>query len=418
MSNIKELLRQLEEKKQGQAAKEAEVRKGTQKKRIQQIEAMAPVVDPLIKFGKDMLFPFTGGDEEVALAEGIGEPIEKGRFAPEGVPAVEVPDAAAILSEPAEEPELEPTDTGKGLPGGLGDSDMDKDTTIAIMKGDTGVKDAVPTDPVATAFKKEVDDSTDKFNRVKEKALAAYASSKDSVAQKALWEGLINGFGMIAAGVYGLNTGRDMSGVKFSVTDWDKKLKAAREELNSAISMATADRATKDRMAMFKSGQAERLENRLANEAWKARQMEFQKEQFEYQKGHDRLKLALANSKEKAKSDPEALKLHKQATDILAKSIGGDDDAKEVAYQRILDLNRRYKIRVGVPIMSPATLAKKERLFGLLSDRIPTETEIAKGLNQSAPAATGLEEGETIMRDPASGKNVVVKDGKVVRWAD
>lgn len=47
-----------------------------------------------------------------------------------------------------------------------------------------------------------------------------YRGERDSLKQREIWEGIIQSVGLIAAGAYGLHNGVDMSGVKFSPTDW------------------------------------------------------------------------------------------------------------------------------------------------------------------------------------------------------
>lgn len=65
-----------------------------------------------------------------------------------------------------------------------------------------------------------------------------YARTKDEIAQKKIWEALLNGIGALATAWYGRNTGLDLSGVKFSPSDWDSKLDQARQDLAVAKSFA------------------------------------------------------------------------------------------------------------------------------------------------------------------------------------
>jgi hypothetical protein len=69
-------------------------------------------------------------------------------------------------------------------------------------------------------------------------AKETYARTKDEVAQKRIWEALINGVAALATAWYGSNTGLDLSGVKFSPSDWDSKLDQARQDLAVAKSLA------------------------------------------------------------------------------------------------------------------------------------------------------------------------------------
>jgi hypothetical protein len=69
-------------------------------------------------------------------------------------------------------------------------------------------------------------------------AKETYARTKDEVAQKKIWEALLNGFAALATAWYGNKTGLDLSGVRFSPSDWDSKLETAREDLAVAKSLA------------------------------------------------------------------------------------------------------------------------------------------------------------------------------------
>jgi hypothetical protein len=102
---------------------------------------------------------------------------------------------------------------------------------------------AVVTDPIDQAEAYDILD--DDFKKTLGKAQAAYERTKDTNAAKALYEGIIQGVGHIAAGVYGLRTGLNLGGLQFSKTDWDAKQKNAMLELQQAIDQAKDVRGVK-----------------------------------------------------------------------------------------------------------------------------------------------------------------------------
>lgn len=104
-----------------------------------------------------------------------------------------------------------------------------------------------PTDLVAKA-QAELIDATNKL-------AAEYRAERDQQKQAALWEGIVQSVGLIAAGAYGMRNGVDMSGVKFSPTDWVAQQEALRrqydtlqgfEDKKHAAKLKTADAASGD----------------------------------------------------------------------------------------------------------------------------------------------------------------------------
>lgn len=47
-----------------------------------------------------------------------------------------------------------------------------------------------------------------------------YRTERDAMKRKEIWEGIVHGIGLMAAGYYGMKHGIDMSGTKFNPTDW------------------------------------------------------------------------------------------------------------------------------------------------------------------------------------------------------
>ena len=83
----------------------------------------------------------------------------------------------------------------------------------------------------------------DEFKKALSDANLAYQKTKDSQASKQLWEGIINGLGHIAAGVYGMKTGLNLGKQEFNRSDWDAKAQLAKNELLAARDAAKDVRA-------------------------------------------------------------------------------------------------------------------------------------------------------------------------------
>jgi hypothetical protein len=76
------------------------------------------------------------------------------------------------------------------------------------------------------------------YNRVVNEAMTLYRQEKDNIKAKQLWEGIIHGVALMAAGAYGLKTGNYATGVKFEPTDWSAQLNASRAELEAGLNQA------------------------------------------------------------------------------------------------------------------------------------------------------------------------------------
>jgi hypothetical protein len=64
-----------------------------------------------------------------------------------------------------------------------------------------------------------------------------YRKEGDALKQREIWEGLVQGIGLIAAGAYGMHNGVDMSGVKFQPTDWVAQQESARRKFDALSGM-------------------------------------------------------------------------------------------------------------------------------------------------------------------------------------
>lgn len=288
-----------------------------------------------------------------------------------------------LQAEPAPEVEKVEEEPRRGLPEGEGDSDLDPEELQLSMKGDVETRRATPVDPAMKSYQADILAAAEAFDKKRDRALAAYQATTDKLAQKQLWEGLINGLGMIAAGMYGLNTGSDMSGVKFSKSNWEEKLNRAERQLDRAIKTARVDEDTKRRMAEFKYQGNQKLLDRIANEAYRKQMLDMKKEEAAYKKQKDAVDQQLQAAKIISKQSPEAAKAFDKfmsAYNNYGRVFNKDDEDKELdsLQNTMIAYNNQYKAAVGRPILPPKYLANVK---GWWSDNKPTPEEIGKGLN-------------------------------------
>jgi hypothetical protein len=83
-------------------------------------------------------------------------------------------------------------------------------------------------------FNQEARDTDSELMRGIQEAKAMYQTSKDSEANKQLWESMIQGIAHIAAGVIGHQTGLNLGGLKFNQTGWDRRRDQIFNEMQSS----------------------------------------------------------------------------------------------------------------------------------------------------------------------------------------
>jgi len=82
-------------------------------------------------------------------------------------------------------------------------------------------------------FQKEFEE----LKKSKDLALAAYKSEKDDIKWSGIYEKLGQAFAQLGAGMYGLKSGLNMSGLQFDKTDWTDAYKAAKDELDMKLGL-------------------------------------------------------------------------------------------------------------------------------------------------------------------------------------
>lgn len=85
-------------------------------------------------------------------------------------------------------------------------------------------------------------------------AVDEYRKEKSNIKRRQMWEAIVNGVGLMAAGAYGLKTGLNMGGLKLDKTNWDAEYRAAKSMYDAvesgnknAFTMGQALIAAKDK---------------------------------------------------------------------------------------------------------------------------------------------------------------------------
>lgn len=69
-------------------------------------------------------------------------------------------------------------------------------------------------------------------------AMAAYKQETDNVKSAKMWDGIIKGITLMAAGLYGLKTGNYATGVKLEPANFEEEMQAARAQLEASTNAA------------------------------------------------------------------------------------------------------------------------------------------------------------------------------------
>ena len=234
--------------------------------------------------------PAGGGGEPPStkqLTDGTGvpdAPSTKGGVPWKGLAAGAVLGTAGYLAtqDGKEAAATEPTTQEAAIPDTA--SVPDKATGSSVV--DTVKALSVPTRQVAgeptfeqAGAEGEYSKSQADFATAVETVQQAYASEKDSLAKRELMEKLVNGLGMLFAGLYGQKHGIDMSGTKFDKTDWAEKYRGAREDLVAGVNITKAkfearkeaiearkyDVDKRNQLALMKSQQQQRVYDEAFN---------------------------------------------------------------------------------------------------------------------------------------------------------
>jgi hypothetical protein len=240
------------------------------------------------------------------------------------------------------------------------------------------------------------------YNALVNVAMDEYKKEKSSLKQRELWEGIINGVGMIAAGMYGLKTGTDMGGVKLSPTDWAAKIQGARAELSSSLGQAGRTFSIRKGIGEEVNRRNQQLWNRGFQEAREKRLAEQYSEEMGSKIAQAAAKTKQADNKANEKASAAQTKEVKSLEKDINKSIEkyanpkATDEQKELYMKQIQSLNEKYKAITGKDM---ASTEKVPKWFGL-SDRNPTPTEMLGGGGEGMDSPPPSDNGDVMMTSP------------------
>ena len=245
-----------------------------------------------------------------------------------------------------------------------------------------------------------------------------YKQTKDEVAAKEMWEGIMHGVATMAAGAYGSKHGMDLSGVKFDKTDWDKKREMAREELRTKIENAKAmgaikkeglDRAynrTKDKIQLdtdlAKMGADIDARNADAKNRAKAEENDFNTKMYELKQ--KQLELSLKGDAEGAEKVKQFIELNKKIRGDIV-TAGSKEASREMidAIRVNVDALERTANELGVPLES-----LEFRVSDFAKDaRLPEVAETALRRRNKFQGRTNMGGSSESTPAPASGSGKI-----------
>jgi len=254
-------------------------------------------------------------------------------------------------------------------------------------QSDEGIEIAFKEIPIydKAEFLKEQNAITDAYLKEIAEAKQIYNETKDKIAQRQIWDGIIKAVGLMAAAWYGHKTGVDLTGIKFDEFDSASQMEQAQEDLKIAKGFAKDVRDIKTeaneekRRAVFAEMDSARNFNRdLMDKAHYDRMkeefeikkqgkqvkldQEAQKDVLEYVKGSNAYKVysgqkkALEAALTKYKDDPseEALEVIRSMSETMQNSAD--------------QMTKKLGDRGAFPNEYPPSLfesSRKTRIFGL-----------------------------------------------------
>ena len=188
----------------------------------------------------------------------------------------------------------EDEDTKKDTkPKGSGDGDKDKNSRVDKHYEEFKF-DPKEFDKRATELDKELKQKIGE-------AYGVYQTSKDEVASKEMWEGIIHGIAHLAAGLVGHQTGLNLGGLKFDKKDWDRRRDQIARELESSKADAYRQMDAKQR------ANAERRAGAMRN--FQIRQAELDEAHRKARLEHDKKVLNQRELSQKRKAFVDALRI-------------------------------------------------------------------------------------------------------------
>ena len=292
-----------------------------------------------------------------------------------------------------------------------------------------------------------MESAINEYNRVVNEAMTLYRQEKDNIKAKQLWEGIIHGVALMAAGAYGLKTGNYATGVKFEPTDWSAQLNASRAELEAGLNQARtvldiSDKEADRKRQIWESNRQYR--NDVVNQNHQVRQLALQEANLklsgqqakidtkskEYQLAQKDRELDIMDDEKKARAAAERIKLQKDLGKDQREKV---DEAFKVLYTGYTDGKGGEKIAVkrAASLLQEAgfqlpedALTKEGMLYGRNDIDPKTFADNMYGLlynsgrTQAGPMASVFDEktGRTTMVKPELAKKFEGRAGFKVTY--
>ena len=230
-------------------------------------------------------------------------------------------------------------------------------------------------------------------------ANAVYKTAGADIDKKELYQSLIRGFGHIAAGLIGKNTGLNLGGLKFEQKDWDKTRAQALSELkaNRESAMATMDvgqkrvagkRAALAQDTKMQAEEMDRILGQLQHEDLLAIKEATLAETKDKNIKAQMAELAKQPDKKQDLNEYNSVLGHFEA--VLQKFKLSPDEHREDLRTKALDINERAT-RLGLNSPVPSNLASdKDKWWG---DATPEE--VTKSIRAHITGATAALPTET-----------------------
>jgi hypothetical protein len=236
-----------------------------------------------------------------------------------------------------------------------------------------GVKDKLPLE-VQNDFKKELTNIDKAITSAKER----YASDKETVNWARAAETIGQALTQLAAGWYGLKTGYDLSGLKFSKADWQSDLDRLLKEYDGEVSLEYKKRqaveSNLERAETSKQREAERERDRLTRGFEK--EDEARQEYARARQGAEKFNVEQLN-----RADAMALRYGQSVTDPKEKKEA-DRRLKDLMNQRAKDIQQLN-----------STLVKDVPKIQKPEDKITSLRNLLKGQGVSDDKLKQIEEG-------------------------
>jgi len=295
----------------------------------------------------------------------------------------------------------------------------------------------------------DMKEAISEYNRVVNEAMTLYRQEKKDIKTKQLWEGIIHGVALMAAGAYGLKTGNYATGVKFDPTDWSAQLTASRAELEAGLNQARtvldiSDKQAERERQVWESNRQRRKDIIDANAQVRKNVLEDKQFKAMVQKGNidikmktkeleqEDKKIAIMEADKKAQAASAMAKFSTTATDKESKVMKEvmkllyDNELKDAGAQKEAVMAAASMLQEAGMQLPPDFITKPGLIYGTnsvtpseLMERI-TRLRYGTGGDTASPkpmaTVTDTRSGRSTKVDPAMAKKFEGRPGFKVTY--